>query len=1532
MKVVIPSNFERTDLPPKIMLFLKELGEFIQQNTRLGHPATWGNEWSLSKEEGSKQLSELIRKQVNELLEENPKLYPEKVFRGKEDIQDFTFKSANKDLVYRFFFRSGQKFQEKRPLWDILSLFAFGKDYYSFDAVPNNQVQISQTADSIQLLDSQFEELHTKKIVGRDTWINQQIESLHQSNILFWAAGPGMGKTAVAQRTAEIIDTVEDHYCIPYFIRKGTLSDQPENLYSYLGSKIQSLLNDDELRNHGSLEFENLLRSFHEKAPNKNLVLIIDGLDELATENYINQLPGKSYRQVTIIYLSRPSSPIRSYFLHGIKNIADKTWIDIPNLEDESLFILASSISKQSDELSKLIVKKSEGSPQYIELLGIAKDKGVITLEEGMSLPDAQSFTNIFYTTLIDRLYQLPDTQILISMLYTLAAAKEALELDTIGILIGKQEADIDKSLHHVRELLTIYTFKDKNFYSLYHESLREHLRKQYPDRVLKREHEIVYQSKMWSDNILVLQFTKDFRSYIARNLSLHLSELAIDESSYISDVYELAEDEEFHTFQKEATKSILASIRTVKSAIHLAYHFKEKQRVLLLANVLDNVKSSVRRPNEIKGLSRIYDENDLRTSLESARFLDVEDMVLCWYTFVSLWFDRKDQIDQSAYQNWLNLLICFLENDMPEQRDSQIPSLLGIRYAFEFEENSINTNSLIKRIAGLPSLFSEFGIASFETVIGDANNEIRLRTLSIYLQSITHEHHSGKGVINPMEYDFLSYTSILHELYKKAKTLGLQKVEDTSIELLEFLYKKYPTTPHIELALSKTKILSHPESNAIDRINKSLSTERVDLALTYLEFHGRADISFFENLGLWFRDDKKPYEKIIELIRILNKNPSAENDELFAFYLQQFDKHQLSSPEAFAASQLEFELNQFSLKERVDKFIEYLRVIYKGSFYYEHKIIPIWKSFFLLALEQQDEESLNALFWGLKSSFSRAMRLIEIVEENRPSLYFGNIISDWIGIIVDEIMAIKNPEEALTFVRLSGIAASIGETGDAIDLFRNVTQRSKVIEYYTNQPAVTATTAFFQTWSILVQYEETHFVVHQIEEVLQGFYDALIQNQGMESNASISSFAANMCEIALKNSDLEKAEDFLNTALTYDESGFLSKDFFAKVIDMKGKKFLEKFLQNQYHKINRNPLILIAEYTISDELEYRTIINELWGKILEQSILSKNELTPSIGGKGNELIEDKNLYKVIQNLNAVSNEKLQATLVNRLLKRMIQKRQMHDATLVLDKIERKVPLEINSLKVCSFQVLLAEGEQGLIKFINEFKPSKSSEEFVILILSLLLYQKLRFDSYDTIETYINDQTRFLDPIGEYELLDIKKWIKEHDSVVVFDDLMRKRNLVIVDTLVLAKRHDELKKFLNQVRKHSIEFLWSLGNRAFQTSQSLSRRELRNLINELSQFDEIEEIIISNLVETVDSIFSEIQGLADSHPILLENERWQERLVENSSINEWDELLMVVDSIEVDSKRQTLIDFIKSRYENDSEIVNENFPDLVVRM
>ncbi len=346
--------------------------------------------------------------------------------------------------------------------------------------------------------------------------------------LLIWGA-PGVGKSALVARAVQILGwpaalreealpelppALPEVVVESYFIRRDQRTDDSLFLLENLNARIEERYRTGVPLGATRREMADLLgqrlRAVADKlGAHQRLLLCIDGLDEGAdAEGLLESLPLRLPEGILIIYASRPHPRVRDLVYEHLDR-EQRQEMPLAGLElGDVRALLYDYVSKYAlhQDYVEAVAKRSEGNPLYLKLLCEGLSAGDYRLNDIDRLPKKMQD---IYDGLLKRL---STTAGAFDLLCLLAAARDYLHPGTAARLLDRDSAELTyHTLPACRELLqtdvlaggvgelAVFAQSEQAPYQLFHESLRDYLRAQFPAEIARQAERLADWCRAWS-------------------------------------------------------------------------------------------------------------------------------------------------------------------------------------------------------------------------------------------------------------------------------------------------------------------------------------------------------------------------------------------------------------------------------------------------------------------------------------------------------------------------------------------------------------------------------------------------------------------------------------------------------------------------------------------------------------------------------------------------------------------------------------------------------------------------------------------------------------------------------------------------------------------------------------------------------------------------------------------------------------------------------------------------------------------------
>ncbi len=388
-------------------------------------------------------------------------------------------------------------------------------------------------------------EMLTEVFKGRKQELEQISEFITKPYgfLTIWGP-PGVGKSALLARTTQILryneeikEMLDDSkqwtqtkvHIVEYFIRRGA-TDNATNFFTNLNQRLDFMFKLHlDMGSSDSERQQQFTRRIYEASKmlsdNERLVIIIDGLDEIKTNDpLLSLLPRQLPNKVLVIYGARPKTDLKFTFYEQLDR-EHKEQFDLKGLSiNEIRSVMMEHVSKYELEKTYIeeVLRISEGNPLYLKLLCQGLEQKIYSLNNIKDLPKGM---NELYDGALFRLEKENPGSLKFLLFLSLAKnfvsaelASQWLEEDTIIVK--------NKLLYASLEFLYENPLTEKiEDYQLFHESMREYLNLKYPQDINYCQERICDWGIKWKKQNGDLAFNKETLFYAMRYTNDHLFE-----------------------------------------------------------------------------------------------------------------------------------------------------------------------------------------------------------------------------------------------------------------------------------------------------------------------------------------------------------------------------------------------------------------------------------------------------------------------------------------------------------------------------------------------------------------------------------------------------------------------------------------------------------------------------------------------------------------------------------------------------------------------------------------------------------------------------------------------------------------------------------------------------------------------------------------------------------------------------------------------------------------------------------------------
>lgn len=497
---------------------------------------------------------------------------------------------------------------------------------------------------------------------------NEELETIekyidqHDKGSLLIHGNPGVGKSALA---AEAIrqEKWKSHYVFKYFIRRGSVFADVNYFFDYLNKQVEQAcksslpfgdtVEEKRIQLHKRLQFfSNQLMNGNKKA-----IFFIDGLDESEGESspIIEYLWSQSYQNINFIYSSRKTAAVEQFYYS--LPIEERDMLELGGLTNKDIrALLYQAVSKYDLDRGSpyigQIQEKSQGNPLYIKLLCEALSKNELQLSDSTSFPKK---IEDFYSEMISRFSRKEKGNQVLQTLFIMTAAKDVLSTDHLECIFPEWgPAVIENALSVLQEIL--YDSEQKEgHYQLFHESLRDFLKKEKPKSLIDAELKLIEFCRSWPS---LKYYSDSIKEYPAKYFSTHLKNVNEKE-----ELCSLSQDERYKQYQFKLTKQYVDTIQLHKDTLELSAMEKDMDITMKtgasLLSIYTKIKNSI---PEIIQNSKTDSTSELQLALNRISLLDDRDKSFLYVFILSSLLSNADTLENS---NKLQLVVTHIEKNL---------------------------------------------------------------------------------------------------------------------------------------------------------------------------------------------------------------------------------------------------------------------------------------------------------------------------------------------------------------------------------------------------------------------------------------------------------------------------------------------------------------------------------------------------------------------------------------------------------------------------------------------------------------------------------------------------------------------------------------------------------------------------------------------------------------------------------------------------------------------------------------------------
>lgn len=442
-----------------------------------------------------------------------------------------------------------------------------------------------------------------------------------QKGFLSIQGNPGIGKSALIAQVYKDLTNSEEKLpiqLVEYFIRRGTSQAEVSYLINYLLKKTDEFFPaGKEIRAEGQTTWElqqqlyNKWTAFGEIESPFKIIFLIDGLDEGVENDILKYLPRENFNNILFMYGSRPGGHQQLDKFWGELSVEHHQKIELGGLSKEDIRALLYEVANKY-EIDKdsawidYLQKRSEGNPLYLKLLCNAIEEGSIAINDVDALPKE---IDDYYKAILQRYAQMPDGDHLLNSLFVFAAARDYLTPMHLSEILGFGPATQTNVLSTLVEVLYENPMTENVLdYQLFHESLREYLKKDRATEVAKAELKIIEFCGRW--NTLEGNYEQQ---YILRHFAAHLSTQQNQE--HHQTLIALTKDAEFIATQKKVLRNFEATHQLFQNGIEIATKNNWNEAAIDCGLVIVDLKYE--EQNDVTAILEMVKQNEIELTLQ---------------------------------------------------------------------------------------------------------------------------------------------------------------------------------------------------------------------------------------------------------------------------------------------------------------------------------------------------------------------------------------------------------------------------------------------------------------------------------------------------------------------------------------------------------------------------------------------------------------------------------------------------------------------------------------------------------------------------------------------------------------------------------------------------------------------------------------------------------------------------------------------------------------------------------------------------
>jgi tetratricopeptide (TPR) repeat protein len=631
---------------------------------------------------------------------------------------------------------------------------------------------------------------------------------------------PGIGKSALVAQVFKDLSQEELKSTIQlteYFIRRGTQQAQPTFLLEYLIKKTDTLFAQGKtIKAEGKTNYEiqqalfEKWRLYGEQNTVSKLVFLIDGLDEGVENSIMNYLPRENFKNILFIYGSRPGGHKDIENFWGQLPVEQHTKIELQGLSRQDiralLYDVANKYELQEDWIG-ILEERSQGNPLYLKLLCNALEDGSIHINDSKALPKE---INEYYKAILLRYAGMPDGDALLNSLFVFGAAIDYLTPAHLTEILGFGPATQTNVMGTLVEVLCENPITETVLdYQLFHESLREYLKKDRATEVAKAEQKIIEFCGRWKT------FEGNYeQQYVLRHYAGHLS--TQQNETHHHALIALTKDAEFIDKQKKVLRNFVATHQLYQYGIEIATKNNWNEAAIDCGLGIVDVKYE--EQNDVTAILEMVKHNEMDLALQRITVLggpSAEDkerqfivIMLCIMELTLL---------ESKTQPWrksaIEKLLVLMEEQIPVDHsvlnwNDFFPSYLIFLMAIDLNEINLNYLEIYKRTSGWDNEWVE--------IQGPYSDE----QLNVITQV-------AEGMISDFEKSS-AYNKIAVVLGNQGKQEESSKLLEKSIQTAEGIISDYKSSAFSQIAFELIKLGKLDDSRKL--LYKSIHTaERIN-------------------------------------------------------------------------------------------------------------------------------------------------------------------------------------------------------------------------------------------------------------------------------------------------------------------------------------------------------------------------------------------------------------------------------------------------------------------------------------------------------------------------------------------------------------------------------------------------------------------------------------------------------------------------------------------------------------------------------